>query len=254
MPEEIVKYEKEFRQSTTAAQLKMLSNMAWALYATGHYEEVRELLHRDYQANASPSKAFLALVYSELKKSAIEKSPIAVAKAYMELYSQRWVFRSHDYNKMNGMLNFAQILVESEEAINFVKEARVHIGLREKWKMRVKGFNRDALTWDRFISLRNCIVPISENVPFYTKIIAMLRKDREFLLIKRLFAPYFHKVSLLEILFERISLLVALGRLTEAAAMGETWSGTFEHYNDASRLRAVYNRNNIFFQESWLWT
>ena len=140
-----------------------------------------------------------------------KKASKLTKKALEMMANDRGVFLSGNYSQIVNNLNSAQLFIDCKEVLNIKKLKKNTI-----WKQRVKGFKRDEPLWEQIITLKNNVVPIKSNLPFYAKVISALRKDRYFGLIDRYFQDAFFKTQDPRFFIVTLKISWAKGNVIEA--------------------------------------
>lgn len=214
-PGEILKLEPLFDLTNYDENDESLELIAWAFTNLGQLDKAKPYIER-YSKQLTPVRNTFSILFDLMSKD-LESAERHIESAYKIIGAQKNILASGDQNQLNIYFNFLQLLIESQEALEFLKlnpiESSQMISI---WKSRISGFKRSSIAWERMINLRKIAVPISTNVDFYTEIISVLRKERRYRVINTIFGKYFDGSPNDLILFEKMKFKWEYGHRQEA--------------------------------------
>ncbi|OHT09624.1 hypothetical protein TRFO_21428 [Tritrichomonas foetus] len=177
---EIYSYSNIF-ESLDNEQKELVSDSFFVAFSYMHdLDRVAEIIS-SYEGKWTPYRFILAINYY-IRENDFAKAQDLTKKAFKMISSERSSFVSGDQIQTMDILNSAQLFVDCKEVLQIKK-----MNGNKIWRTRIKGFTRDASMWEQIIRLKNTVVPISSNLPFYIKIISALRKGHHFKLIDTFF-------------------------------------------------------------------
>ena len=178
--DEIAMYSDEFDKLNNDEKDQVLDAFFMA-YINTHDDTKADQIARSFDGQWTPYRLIIAINYY-ISKGDFEKAQNLTKKAFKMITSERSAFLSGDQTQTMEILNNAQLFVDCQEILKIKK-----MNSNVIWRTRVKGFIRDSIMWEQIIKLKNTVVPISSNLPFYIKIISALRKGHHFKLIDNYF-------------------------------------------------------------------
>ncbi|KAK8887129.1 hypothetical protein M9Y10_038167 [Tritrichomonas musculus] len=248
---------KAIERIPTEELSQMSASLLWAYHFTQNDNVILPFM-KIAQTIYDPS-CLIIFVFYEIKKLNLNLAQEHVDAVFQIL--NEWLHHVHpnDSHKISIIHNYAQLFVEAEDAI-FIKKLQEsshsnEMVIKEDWEHRVTGFKRETSSWELFILLRNLILPIETNIIHYLKIIASLRKYRQFVLINDYFTKAFDRNTELRVLFERIKIVWEAGDCINIASLLENISWYITIYNDKKVHKKVLPPNNarlVYFQNSFL--
>lgn len=220
-PEEITKLEPLFDPSRSDKTDESYELFAWAFLKTKNYQKAKQYMEM-YSAAMTPDRISFSLLF-DLLTNDVNGAKRHIENAYKIIGSQKSAFGSGNQNDLNYYFSFLQLLIESQEALEFLSENPVESArMISIWKSRIKGFHRSGISWERMINLRKIAVPIETNFDFYKPIISALRKEKRFHLINDLFGEYFQGKLNVELVVEGFQIHWEMGEwkdVSEAAGL-----------------------------------
>ncbi|OHS93779.1 hypothetical protein TRFO_11583 [Tritrichomonas foetus] len=242
-----------FDQLSNKELKSIMSSILWAYLFKGNGEMISKLIN--YPSSLTDPSNLTVFIFHELSTNNLERVEHYIHSSFQILNEWRNVLSSGNKNKINMLHNYSQILVEADEAIKMKKAAKNSMSLfdlREKWDHRIKGFKREAYSWEMFLVLRNILLPIEGNVQYYLKIIAYLRKFRQFHLINDYFTKAFDRACNLDVYVERIKIIWAAGLCDHACVLMDELASFSTKDNNPDNAAFYLKSHFIYFQNAFL--
>lgn len=211
--EDIEDLEYKYRELSHEDQGKVYEYFLWTFAYMRENRKVNEII-KSFTYWTIPRFHFV--IYYSILVGDYDRAQELINMAFQYAAKMRSNYSSIDQLQIEEGQNNTQILIESQEVLNYKLNKTPSDQIESFWKKRVKYFQRSKRNWEKTILLRELVIPPYVNISYYIPIISQLRKSKLFSLIDFYFMKHLNYSSDPQVLIEKIKIIWAKGEKINA--------------------------------------